>query len=159
MNNYDGARKSGWTKNRFRIGNLSIISFWGDRKPLPDTVTVNLTPNTAWSLGTEIDLPTLKEDDLALKLEPDDIHCDNNEDDDETTGGKTFDDETGLSGSNPPENDESETSAKRQPDKQNEISDPMGYFPNKKELEKPPRPLMSNSDIDAGPLESARTPS
>ena len=95
-------------------------------------ISTNITPNAAWSLGTEIDLPTLKEDDLALKLKPDDIHCDKNEDDDETTGGKIFDDVTGLSGSNPSENDESETSAKRQPDKQNGISDPMGYCPNKK---------------------------
>ena len=55
------------------------------QKPLPETIIVNITPNTAWSLGTEIDLPTLKEDDLALDLEPDDIPCDNNEDDDEIT--------------------------------------------------------------------------
>ena len=90
MNKYDAARKSGWTRNRFRVGSLSIISHWGDRKPLPETVTVNLTPNTAWSLGTgtEVDLPTLKEDDLALKLKPSDIPCDNTEDDDRSTGEK-----------------------------------------------------------------------
>ena len=85
MNKYEAARKSGWTRNRFRVGSLSIISNWGDRKPLPETVTINLTQNTAWSLGTEVELPTLKEDDLALRLEPGDIPCDSIEDDDETT--------------------------------------------------------------------------
>ena len=98
MNKYEAARKSGWTQNFFRIGSLSIISHWGDRKPLPETATVNLTPNTAWSLGTEVELPTLKEDDLALRLEPGDIPCDNIEDDDETTGSLSVkDDENGAS--------------------------------------------------------------
>ena len=71
---------------------------------------------------------------------------------------ESFDDETGLSGSNPPEDDESKTSEKRQPEKQNGISNPMGYYPNKKELEKPPRPVMSNSDMDAGPSDGTRAP-
>ena len=86
MTKYETARKSGWIKNRFRIGSLSIISHWGDQKPLPETLTINLTPNTAWSVGTEVELPTLNEDDLALGIEPVDIPCDNIEDDDETAG-------------------------------------------------------------------------
>ena len=36
MTKYEAARKSGWTKNRFRIGGLSVISHWGDQKPLPE---------------------------------------------------------------------------------------------------------------------------
>ena len=83
MTKYETARKSGWTKNRFRIGSLSIISYWGDQKPLPETLVINLTPNAAWSVGTEVNLPTLKDDNLALEIEPGDIPNDNNEDDDE----------------------------------------------------------------------------
>ena len=69
-------------KNCFRIGSLSIISYWGDQKPLPEKLIINLTPNAAWSVGTEINLPTLKDDDLVLEIEPGDIPNDNNEDDD-----------------------------------------------------------------------------
>ena len=82
MTDYKNVRESGWMKNRFRTGSLSIISYWGDQKPLPETLLINLTPNAAWSVGTEIDLPTLKDDDLALEIEPGDIPNDNNEDDD-----------------------------------------------------------------------------
>ena len=46
-------------------------------------VIVNITPDTAWSPDTEIDLATVKEDDLSLKLEPDDNPCDDNKEDDE----------------------------------------------------------------------------
>ena len=83
MDKYNDAKMSGWTKNRFKLGCLSIINNWGERKPLPETIIVNITPDTAWSLGTERDLATLKKDDLSLKLEPDDIPCDDNGDDDE----------------------------------------------------------------------------
>ena len=58
MNKYEAARKSGWIKNCFRIGSLSVISHWGEQKPLPETLKINLTPNAAWSVGTEVDLPT-----------------------------------------------------------------------------------------------------
>ena len=46
----------------------------------------NITPNTAWSLGTETELPTEKVDYLAPKHDPDDIHCDSNKNDDELIG-------------------------------------------------------------------------
>ena len=98
MNKYEVAKKSGWTKNRFRVNSISIINHWGDLKPLPETLTINLTKNTAWSVGTEVELPTLKEDDLALRLELGDIPCDNSEDYDETTGSISVkDDENGAS--------------------------------------------------------------
>ena len=78
MDEYNAAKKSGWTKNRFKLGCLSIITSWGERKPLPETIIVNITPDTAWSIDTEIDLATVKEDDLSLKFEPDDNPCDYN---------------------------------------------------------------------------------
>ena len=43
MNKYEVAKKSGWTKNRFRVNSISIINHWGDLKPLPETLTINLT--------------------------------------------------------------------------------------------------------------------
>ena len=79
------------------------------------------------------------------------------EDDDQKE--KSSDDETGLSGSNPPEDKESETSTNHQPDKQDGVNDPMGYRPNKKELEEPPRTVVSNLGSNAGQLEGAKAPS
>ena len=52
MNKYEVAKKSGWTKNRFRVNSISVISHWGDLKPLPETLTINLTKDTTWALGT-----------------------------------------------------------------------------------------------------------
>ena len=75
MDKYDVARKSRWTKNHFRVNSICVISHWGDLKPLPETLTINLTKDTAWALGT-FELPTMKKDDLALRLEPGNISCD-----------------------------------------------------------------------------------
>ena len=43
MNKYEVTKKSGWTKNRFRVSSISIINHWGDLKPLPETLTINRT--------------------------------------------------------------------------------------------------------------------
>ena len=56
IDKYETARNSKFTKNRFRVKNLSIVNHWGDLGPLPETLTVNLSRNTAWSLGTEVEL-------------------------------------------------------------------------------------------------------
>ena len=70
----------------------------GDQKPLPETLTINLTPNAAWSIGTEIDLPSLKDDELALEIEPGDSPCDNIEDDNDVARSQPKqDDEKGAS--------------------------------------------------------------
>ena len=63
VDKYNTAIKSAFTKNRFRVKNLSIINYWGDQGPLPETLTVNLSRNTAWSLGTEVELQTSEKDD------------------------------------------------------------------------------------------------
>ena len=98
MTKYKAAESSGFTKNRLRIGSLNVISHWGEQKPMPETVTINLTPNAAWSVGTEVDLPSLKDDNLALGIEPGDIPCDNIEDDDDLAGSQSMkDDEKGAS--------------------------------------------------------------
>ena len=60
--------------NCFRVNNISVIKHWGDLKLLPEILTVNLTRETAWSLGTEIELPLVKKDNSMTKIndpEPD----------------------------------------------------------------------------------------
>ena len=42
---------------------------------MPETLTINLTKDTAWALGT-FELPTIKKDELAPRLEPGNIQCD-----------------------------------------------------------------------------------
>ena len=71
----------------------------GGTDPLPETVTCNLTPSAAWSLGTEVLLPTLTDDDLALEIEPGVIpdsknERDNgNEDEDDVAGSQSKEEE------------------------------------------------------------------
>ena len=72
LTKFETACKYKFAKNFFRIGSLKVINYWGeDPKPLPETVRCNLTPNAAWSIGTEVLLPT--DDDLALEIKPCDI--------------------------------------------------------------------------------------
>ena len=52
MTEYKDAESSGFTKNCFTIGSPNVISHWGEQKPLPETLKINLTPNAAWSVGT-----------------------------------------------------------------------------------------------------------
>ena len=69
---FEKARKYKFAKNFFRIGSLKVINYWGeDPKPLPETVRCNLTPNAAWSIVTEVLLPT--DDDSAIEIKPSDI--------------------------------------------------------------------------------------
>ena len=91
------AKESGFTKNRFKVKNLSVITQWGDHlDAIPENLTVNLSKNTAWSLGTEVELRTTEEDE-AIMLEESDIR-DTNDDEEETAGNKSVkDDENGES--------------------------------------------------------------
>ena len=43
IDKYCDAKEAGFTKNRFKIGMISIINRWGNEKPLPEMVTMNLT--------------------------------------------------------------------------------------------------------------------
>ena len=49
IDKYCDAKEAGFTKNRFKIGMISIINRWGNEKPLPETVTMNLTRNELWA--------------------------------------------------------------------------------------------------------------
>ena len=39
---YSVAKESGFTRNRFKVKNLSVITHWGDLGAIPETLTVNL---------------------------------------------------------------------------------------------------------------------
>ena len=62
VDKYTVAKESGFTRNRFKVKNLSVINHWGDLGTIPETLTVNLSKNTAWSLGEEVELRTTEED-------------------------------------------------------------------------------------------------
>ena len=55
--------KSKWRQNRFEVSNISVIHHWGDLRPLPEIITVNLTNNAAWALGM-VELPVMIKDEL-----------------------------------------------------------------------------------------------
>ena len=61
-------RKSEWKMNRFRVDNISVIKHWGDLKPLPEIITVNLTKETAWSLGKEVESTPVKKDSPTIRI-------------------------------------------------------------------------------------------
>ena len=96
VDKYTVAKESGFTRNRFKVKNLSVINYWGDLGTIPETLTVNLSKNTAWSLGSEVELRTTEEDE-AIMFEQSDV-CGTNDDDDETANKSVRDDENGASG-------------------------------------------------------------
>ena len=66
IDKYTVAKESGFTRNRFKVKNLSVINHWGDLGTIPETLTVNLSKNTAWSLGEEVELCTTEEEQAIL---------------------------------------------------------------------------------------------
>ena len=58
MDKYSVAKESKFTRNRFRVNKLSIVNYWGEKGTIPETLAVNLSKDTAWSLGCEIELST-----------------------------------------------------------------------------------------------------
>ena len=73
---------------------LSIVTHWGEKGEIPETVTVNLSKNTAWSLGNEIELSTTEEDE-AITFEQGET-CDTTDEEDETADETTKEDENGT---------------------------------------------------------------
>ena len=43
VDKYKVEQNSSFRKNRFKVEKLSIINYWGDEGPLPETLTVNLS--------------------------------------------------------------------------------------------------------------------
>ena len=97
VDKYNVAKESGFTRNQFKVKKLSIINHWGDKGTIPETLTVNLSKNTARSLGEEVKLRITEEDEVIM-FEQSDV-CGTNDDDDEVTGNKSVkDDENGATG-------------------------------------------------------------
>ena len=60
------AKKSGFRRNRFMVRNISVIDSWGDLCTIPETLTINLSKNTAWTLTEEVELLTTEEDQAIM---------------------------------------------------------------------------------------------
>ena len=62
------AVKSGWVNNRFEVDMISTLTHWGDLKPLPTIITVNLNNKTRWALGIQSGLSSKTGDDRNMKI-------------------------------------------------------------------------------------------
>ena len=91
LDKYNVAKESKFTRNRFRVNKLSIVNHWGEKGTIPETLTVNLSKNTAWSLGNEIELSTTEENE-AITFEQSET-CDTADEEDETADESVKDDE------------------------------------------------------------------
>ena len=81
LDKYKVAKDSNFTRNRFKVKQLTVVTCWGEKGVIPETVTVNLSRNTAWSLGTETELTTTEEDE-AITFEQGET-CDTTDEEDE----------------------------------------------------------------------------
>ena len=84
IDRYTVAKQSGFTRNRFMVRNMSIINYWGDLCAIPETLTINLSKNTAWSLTEEVELLTTEED-KAIMFDLSDVCSTDNDKADNTT--------------------------------------------------------------------------
>ena len=94
MDKYKVAKESNFTRNRFKVSKLKIVTYWGEKGEIPETVTVNLSKNTAWSLGNEIELSTTEEDE-AITFEQSET-CDTTDEEDETADETVKEEENGT---------------------------------------------------------------
>ena len=92
LDKYSVARASKFRKKRFRINKLKIVNYWGKKGTIPDAVAVNLSKNTVWALGNEIELSTTEEVELIAFEEEE--KCDIADEEDRTTDEPTEDEET-----------------------------------------------------------------
>ena len=82
LDKYKVAQESKFARNRFKVTKLSIIKYWGEKGTIPETVTVNLSKTTAWSLGEEIELDTTEEDEAFVFEQKE--KCETEDEEDET---------------------------------------------------------------------------
>ena len=92
LDKYSVARASKFRKNRFRVNKLKIINYWGKKGTIPDAVAVNLSKNTVWTLGNEIELSTTEE--VELRAFEEEEKYDITDEEDRTTDKPTEDEET-----------------------------------------------------------------
>ena len=55
------------TRNRFKVEQLEVIFCWGKLGTIPETVTVNLSKSTVWSLGSEVTVSTEEDEVIAFE--------------------------------------------------------------------------------------------
>ena len=89
LDKYKVAQKSGFKRNRFTALDLTVVKCWGENGTIPETVTVNLSKTTAWSLGEEIELDTTEEDEAFVFEQKE--KCDTEDDVDETADDSEID--------------------------------------------------------------------
>ena len=94
LDKYKVAKASNFVRNRFKVEQVKVITCWGVRGEIPETVTVNLSRSTVWSLGTET-LVTTEEDEVITFEEGE--TCETSDETDETTDEASADDETTTS--------------------------------------------------------------
>ena len=82
LDKYKVAQKSGFKRNRFTATKLAVVKCWGENGVISETVTVNLSKTTAWSLGEEIELETTEEDEAFVFEQKE--KCDTEDEVDET---------------------------------------------------------------------------
>ena len=83
VDKYTVAKESGFTRNRFKVKNLSVINHWGeDLGTTPETLIINLSRSTAWALGRMVELGT-SEEEQAIMLEESDVYGASDDDDNE----------------------------------------------------------------------------
>ena len=94
LDKYKVAKASNFARNRFKVEQLKVIICWGTRGEIPETVTVNLSRSTVWSLGTETLVTT--EEDKVIAFEEGES-CETSDETDETADETPADDETTTS--------------------------------------------------------------
>ena len=72
-----------------RVEQLQVINCWGKMGVIPETVTVNLSKSTVWSLGTEVTVTTEEDEVIAFEEAE---SCVTSDEIDETKGESPTDD-------------------------------------------------------------------
>ena len=67
LDKYRVARTSNIVKNRFKVEQVKVITYWGVRGVIPETFIINLSRSTLWSLGTETLVTTKKDEVITCK--------------------------------------------------------------------------------------------
>ena len=61
------ARASNFSRNRFKVEKLEVIFCWGTLGTIPETITVNLSKSTVWSLGSVVTVATAKNEVITFE--------------------------------------------------------------------------------------------
>ena len=79
VDKYTTAKDSGFTKNRFKVKNLRIINSWDGMCTIPETLTINLSRDTAWSFEDNIEIHKTGEGEATISEQGDTHGTNDNE--------------------------------------------------------------------------------